>query len=685
MNATSPEQVENPYSLSVVVCVYTYKRYQSVVALTHAIVAQVAPDDELILVVDHNADLLSQLADELGDYAQVIANSAPRQGLSGARNCGVAHARGDVVVFLDDDALIGPGGLESVRRAFIDPRIHAIGGEVRPDWEGGTSPSWFPAEFGWVVGCDYRGLPASGMSIRNPIGAAMAVRKNTLDRIGGFSDSFGRVGALPAGCEETLMGIEIRTKIPNSDIVRIEGFSVEHAVPRSRQTRRYFLNRCLHEGRSKSSLSHQVGSSRGLESERTYVSRTLPRGVLTNLAAVSRGDLSGVDRAVMIVLGLIVTSWGMFGMRAAVTKARPRVESQGVRELDPISPDELVTVVVATVGRASLRATVESLCAQTYRNIEIIVVDNSLLPESPLPRILSGVSDHRLKTVVESVRGVSVARNAGIAASSGRLIAFTDDDAAAYENWVQTLVDAFAKDDTGRLGAITGRVTAAELSTVEQQWFEDAQVFDKGLMPEVYTYPAEPALVSALGASADPSMFFPWTCGEVGNGNNMAFRREALMEIGGFDEELGPGTPTRGGEDLDLIRRALLAGFAVAYRPDVLVVHRHRSSLSELRSQMYGYGVGMSSVLTKLVITGYLSRILAIVPAGFRFLVSADSARNEKKPDGMHRSLVLYELAGYVNGPLMYLRSRFGRVRRQRSAVLPHVKSIHAMSSSELT
>ncbi|WP_442902987.1 glycosyltransferase [Gordonia sp. 852002-51296_SCH5728562-b] len=657
------------------VCAYTEERLESVTALAQAVLAQAETGDELILVVDHNQHLLDRLTREFCDRAQVIGNSSSAQGLSGARNSGVAQARNDVVVFLDDDSLLEVGGLASARRAFDDPRIQAIGGEVRPDWEGGVSPSWFPAEFRWVVGCDYLGLPKGGTSIRNPIGAAMAVRRSALERIGGFSEDLGRVGTLPAGCEETLMGIEIRARIPDSDIVRVDGFTVDHTVTRSRQTRRYYLRRCLHEGRSKALLSQQVGSSRGLESERKYVTRTLPRGVVTNLVAALRGDMSGLDRAVMIIAGLLATAWGMASARSGMSTTPPArvAQSDDDSAIEAFSHGELVSVVVATVGRASLRATVESVLAQSYTNIQLIVVDNSLLVESPLPRILGGITDDRLTYVVEPVKGVSVARNAGIAAATGRLIAFTDDDARADEGWIEALVTDFSSDDTGRLGAITGRVTATELTTVEQRWFEDAQIFDKGLEPAVYSYPVEPTLNSELGRSAEPSIFYPWTCGEVGNGNNMAFRAEVLAKVGRFDETLGPGTPTRGGEDLDLIRRALLAGYVVAYRPGVLVGHRHRSTTTELRSQMYGYGVGMSSVLTKLVVSGYLMRILAIVPAGFGFLVNPGSARNEAKPEEMHRGLVFYELAGYMNGPVMYARSRLSRVkaRRRRVARVP--------------
>ncbi|WP_260752118.1 glycosyltransferase family 2 protein [Mycobacterium sp. SMC-8] len=300
-----PERI----SMSVVICCYTSARRR---LLDHAVAAalrQLRRDDELILVVDGNDVLHRDLHDTYGTRVLVLANEF-RQGLSGARNTGMHAASAEIVVFLDDDAVLHDDALEEVRSAFVDPTVTALGGAVHPSWQAGR-PQWFPPEFDWVVGCDYRGLPPDGAAIRNPIGAAMAVRKTELTGIGGFSDRLGRIGAVPAGCEETMMGIELVRRDPLARIVRRTGFAVSHAVPADRATARYFARRCFHEGRSKATLSRLCGRGPALRSERAYTTKTLPSGLWRARRQPTR--------VLALAAGLLITSVGyLVGLAATV-------------------------------------------------------------------------------------------------------------------------------------------------------------------------------------------------------------------------------------------------------------------------------------------------------------------------------------------------------------------------------
>lgn len=270
-------------------------------AALDATLDQLRSGDELILVVDSNDVLYQDMSTSYGSELTVLRNTF-RRGLSGARNTGLEAASGEVVVFLDDDAVLLPAALDGARTAFADPQVTALGGAVHPAWHGGTEPGWFPPEFGWVVGCDYRGLPPDGAAIRNPIGAAMAVRRRALTDIGGFSDRLGRVGALPTGCEETMMGIELGRRDPQARIIRQTAFAVSHAVPQDRTTLSYFVNRCFHEGRSKAILTRLCGHRSSLESERTYTTRTLPSGVWRARRRPAR--------VLAVIVGLLATTAG---------------------------------------------------------------------------------------------------------------------------------------------------------------------------------------------------------------------------------------------------------------------------------------------------------------------------------------------------------------------------------------
>jgi len=293
------------------VCAYTDKRWPELEAGIRELQRQVGPDDQVIVVIDHNPDLARNAAVKLADVHTRVVESTEEPGLSGARNTGIEACREDVVLFLDDDAFPESGWLAAFRERFdSSPEIMAVGGAVRPNWEGGKAPRWFPPEFGWVVGCDYRGLPPSGAQIRNPIGASMGIRRVVFGLVGSFRDQVGRVGELPVGCEETELSIRLRRGIPGARIVRDTAPVVRHLVPMARQRPAYFVRRCYHEGRSKAAVSAMVGSEAALSSERTYVIKTLAGGVGRHVAAALRGDPWGLARAVMLPVGLVSTTGG---------------------------------------------------------------------------------------------------------------------------------------------------------------------------------------------------------------------------------------------------------------------------------------------------------------------------------------------------------------------------------------
>lgn len=657
-----PPQTHLVPGITVLICCYTHDRLDQLSAGIRAAQAQLRPAvDELIVIVDHNESLRTDLVAAFPAGITVIPN-VHLSGLSGARNTGVDTARGEIVVFLDDDATLRRGALDTVRTAFADTKVIAVGGAVHAQWEAGQ-PSWFPDEFGWVVGCDYRGLAADGSEIRNPIGAAMAVRRVELQKIGGFSDRLGRVGTVPAGCEETLMGIELRTHFPDSKIVRLEPFAVDHFVPRSRSTLRYFTSRCRHEGRSKAILSEMVGSEAGLAAERSYVVRTLSTGVGRYLrGSVTGNGFSELSRILVMILGLLVTA---SAHATAMLRRRSRTEDSGsaAPELSTepaITPDELVTVVIPTVGRDSLFDTVRTVLSQSHGNIELLVVDNR--PHRGLAaRLLAAIDDARLSVLEQPIPGVSAARNKGHHGARGRIVAFTDDDALPDSDWISGIVHSFHADETGSVGIVTGRVLGTESTTREQAWFEEAKVFDKGDIATVWAMNSRKEVGlgtdGALGEYGPHGPFFPYTAGECGSGNNMAFRSSALHSIGGFDERLGTGTPTHGGEDLDAFRATLLAGWAIAYNPNAVVRHYHRDNMPELRVQSYGYGTGMAASLTKFILSGSARPILTRVPRGIHMLISPTSTKNADFPSDWPTHLRVLEAVGYLTGPALFVRS----------------------------
>ena len=298
-------------TFSVVVCAYTEARWDALVAALRSVRDQSYPALETIVVVDHNTSLLERARSGLSGVT-VVENSESR-GLGGARNSGLGAAGGEIVAYLDDDALASSGWLAQLAAAYADPLVAGAGGAIEPIWEG-ERPSWFPDEFAWVVGCTYRGLPESDAPVRNLIGCNMSYRRKLLAALGGF-----RLGY---GCDETELCLRLANRWPERVLLYVPAASVRHRVPAGRGRWRHFRSRCYFEGRSKAVVTWLAGASEGLASERAYTLRTLPQGVLRGLAdAVLRRDPSGAGRAAAIAAGLAVTTAGYVSGRLGVERA----------------------------------------------------------------------------------------------------------------------------------------------------------------------------------------------------------------------------------------------------------------------------------------------------------------------------------------------------------------------------
>lgn len=324
-------------SISVVVCAYTLDRWDSLVASVKSCAQQSVRPDEIIVVIDHNDELLERSVIEFAE-AIVIANRSIK-GLSGARNTGVARSTGDVVAFLDDDAFADSQWLERLTAPMADPQIAGAGGWIVPEWESGSAP-WFPETFYWILGCSYAGLPLDKATIRNPIGASMAMRRKVFSSVGGFTSGIGRIGKIPLGCEETELCIRYTKSYVDERFVLARSAVVHHRVPASRLTWHYFWTRCWAEGVSKAAVASLVGAQTGLASERRHVMRSLPLEVGQSLRSMTRNPRAGFVRAVLIFAGTALAVGGLIRGRVALRGTPINVQPNELALLVKLLEDE---------------------------------------------------------------------------------------------------------------------------------------------------------------------------------------------------------------------------------------------------------------------------------------------------------------------------------------------------------
>ncbi len=333
-SAPMPSEVSD---VSVVICAHTEQRWNDTLAAVASVRAQSLAPREIIVVVDHNPVLYERLKSALADV--IVVENRDEPGLSGGKNTGVALARGEIVAFLDDDAVAAPDWLRFFVDSYADPRVLGVGGLTLPRWET-KRPAWFPSEFDWVVGCTYVGMPTTRAPVRNLLGGNASFRREIFDVVGGFSNGIGRsADKRPLGCEETEFCIRLGQRVRGSVLLFDNRAVIWHRVPTARCGFTYFRARCYAEGLSKALVTRSVGAADGLSSERHYTTRTLPKGVARGLADARRGQLAGLLRAGAIAAGLTATAAGYSagsvrtlarpGGGYAPTSARPQPDARG--------------------------------------------------------------------------------------------------------------------------------------------------------------------------------------------------------------------------------------------------------------------------------------------------------------------------------------------------------------------
>jgi GT2 family glycosyltransferase len=315
-------------AISVVICVYTLDRWKDICEAVQSVRNQTLAPREIVIVVDHNAELLQRAKSEFPDLL-VIANREA-QGLSGGRNSGIAASSGELLAFLDDDAIADPAWLQTLAQCCKRDDILGATARVMPLWIG-ARPGWLPEEFLWTVGCSYRGPSAGPREVRNVFGGAMMMKREVFERAGGFADCLGRrKSGVPLSCEDTELCVRARMVMPHGSFMLHPSAVVWHKIPAARLTWTYFRSRCYAEGLSKGQLAAMFKGRDVLATERDHILSSLSRGAVRGFAdTLIRFDPDGMKRSAAILLGVASAGAGFLAAkRAAGTRARSHTNEQ---------------------------------------------------------------------------------------------------------------------------------------------------------------------------------------------------------------------------------------------------------------------------------------------------------------------------------------------------------------------
>ncbi len=323
-----------------------------------------------------------------------------------------------------------------------------------------------------------------------------------------------------------------------------------------------------------------------------------------------------------------------------------------VESTEPPEPPAFISHVVTTCNQAaSVVRCVQSIIASEEGPFEVIVAENRPAHSTVRDALRSAFpGDERIRSLDAPIPGLSRARNAGLRAACGEIVAFTDDDIVVDPLWSGSLRKAFARlPDTS---CVTGPILPAELETSAQVLMERFATAGNGFVRRVYSLDRPP--------ESQEQPLLPYGAGHFGSGGNAAFRRDALLALDGFDPALGTGTAARGGEDLDVFIRLLLAGQTLLYEPSAIVWHPHPDTMELLSREVFDRGVGLGAMLAKQLVVGPSRfRLMQNIPRGLRQLVSAGSRRNAIEGPRYPSHLDRLERMGLAMGPAAYARSRW--------------------------
>lgn len=236
--------------MKVTVAICTHNRAKDTGEAIESVLAQSFAQDQIETVVvdnrsaDNTAEVVGKLAELHGSRVRYIHES--ELGLSVARNRAIREAKGEFILFLDDDALASRLWVQHIVDVFeSDAAIGCVGGKIDPIWEA-AEPDWIPEEHRSVFTIlDYASeiteMPAPAI----PYGANVAFRASVFQHYKPFREDLGRVGTNLLSGEESELIARIRERYK---VFYTPFASVQHKIAKERTTKKWFLKRIFWQG-----------------------------------------------------------------------------------------------------------------------------------------------------------------------------------------------------------------------------------------------------------------------------------------------------------------------------------------------------------------------------------------------------------------------------------------------------
>jgi glycosyltransferase involved in cell wall biosynthesis len=301
--------------VSVVICTHSDERYEDFQEAAESILAQSYDPVELVLVIDGHQGVCRRAREDFGDHDDVIVRcNETNQGLSYSRTKGVEASSGEVIAFMDDDAVAYEDWVAELVRGYEETDAIAVGGKMVPEWVAGE-PAHIPEEFYWLIGANYEERLEPWTEVRNTLGSNMSFRREVFDEVGGFDEQVGLQGDNQIQADETELAIRMYEAFGQGMLYNPDAV-VAHKIFAYRLETAWLLRRAFWQGYSKRALD-TLGGEGPADAEADFLKHLALSSLPRRLAGLLRGPaIAKVQQLILLIALTACVGFGyLYGFR----------------------------------------------------------------------------------------------------------------------------------------------------------------------------------------------------------------------------------------------------------------------------------------------------------------------------------------------------------------------------------
>ena len=297
--------------VSVIICTYSPKMLYHLCECIDSLINQTYKELEIICIVDGDKTYYENIREKLFKYHNYYNNiklylNNKNIGLLESRNKGAKLASGDIIVFIDDDAIAKRNWIEELVRIYKQYGAIAVGGKIEPLWLV-KKPKWLPEEFYWMIGVTYLGFPEKITEVRNTFGSNLSFKREIFLELGGFNSKMGGIkGKRMLQGGETELCERMRKKYGRGVIYNPNAI-VYHKIFKNRVKIKFLIKRAFWQGYSKAVMERLV---QDISEEKRYLIYLLTDRSVERFVNFIKGSINDLLKLIVIWLFIFIIGIG---------------------------------------------------------------------------------------------------------------------------------------------------------------------------------------------------------------------------------------------------------------------------------------------------------------------------------------------------------------------------------------